>query len=64
MMKKQSAFEGIDNAPEEKEEISQLQLHILDTVSDQRHYAHVDCPGALLLNMIIGAAQMDELYWL
>ena len=55
------AFDGIDNAPEEKERgITIATSHVEYTCND-RHYAHVDCPGHAdyVKNMITGAAQMD-----
>ena len=55
------AFEGIDNAPEEKERGITIATSHVEYSSDQRHYAHVDCPGHAdyVKNMITGAAQMD-----
>ena len=55
------AFEGIDNAPEEKERGITIATSHGEYSSDQRHYAHVDCPGHAdyVKNMITGAAQMD-----
>tara|TARA_B100000212_G_scaffold340435_1_gene321025 strand:+ start:384 stop:1613 length:1230 start_codon:yes stop_codon:yes gene_type:complete len=55
------AFDGIDNAPEERERgITIATSHVEYDTSD-RHYAHVDCPGHAdyVKNMITGAAQMD-----
>ena len=55
------AFEGIDNAPEEKERGITIATSHVEYSSDQRHYAHVDCQGHAdyVKNMITGAAQMD-----
>lgn len=55
------AFEGIDNAPEEKERGITIATSHVEYQSDKRHYAHVDCPGHAdyVKNMITGAAQMD-----
>ena len=55
------SFEEIDNAPEEKERgITNATSHV-EYETDNRHYAHVDCPGHAdyVKNMITGAAQMD-----
>ncbi len=55
------AFEGIDNAPEEKARGITIATSHVEYQSDKRHYAHVDCPGHAdyVKNMITGAAQMD-----
>ena len=55
------AFEGIDNAPEERERGITIATSHVEYSSDKRHYAHVDCPGHAdyVKNMITGAAQMD-----
>jgi elongation factor Tu len=55
------AFDGIDNAPEEKERGITIATSHVEYESDGRHYAHVDCPGHAdyVKNMITGAAQMD-----
>jgi len=55
------AFEGIDNAPEEKERGITIATSHVEYESEARHYAHVDCPGHsdYIKNMITGAAQMD-----
>ena len=55
------AFEGIDNAPEERERGITIATSHVEYVSTARHYAHVDCPGHAdyVKNMITGAAQMD-----
>ncbi len=55
------AFDGIDNAPEEKERGITIATSHVEYSSNDRHYAHVDCPGHAdyVKNMITGAAQMD-----
>jgi elongation factor Tu len=55
------AFDGIDNAPEEKARGITIATSHVEYDSDKRHYAHVDCPGHAdyVKNMITGAAQMD-----
>ena len=55
------AFDGIDNAPEERERGITIATSHVEYVSTNRHYAHVDCPGHAdyVKNMITGAAQMD-----
>jgi len=55
------AFDGIDNAPEERERGITIATSHVEYESDKRHYAHVDCPGHAdyVKNMITGAAQMD-----
>ena len=55
------AFDGIDNAPEEKERGITISTSHVEYDSEDRHYAHVDCPGHAdyIKNMITGAAQMD-----
>jgi elongation factor Tu len=54
-------FEEIDNAPEEKARGITINTAHVEYQTDQRHYAHVDCPGHAdyIKNMITGAAQMD-----
>ncbi len=54
-------FEEIDNAPEEKERGITINTSHVEYETDNRHYAHVDCPGHAdyVKNMITGAAQMD-----
>ena len=54
-------FDEIDNAPEEKERGITIATAHIEYESDQRHYAHVDCPGHAdyVKNMVTGAAQMD-----
>jgi len=55
------AFEDIDNAPEERERGITIATSHVEYESNNRHYAHVDCPGHAdyVKNMITGAAQMD-----
>ena len=54
-------FESIDNAPEERERGITIATAHVEYTTDNRHYAHVDCPGHAdyVKNMITGAAQMD-----
>ncbi len=54
-------FEEIDNAPEERERGITINTAHVEYETDNRHYAHVDCPGHAdyVKNMITGAAQMD-----
>src|SRR5881396_260242 len=54
-------FEQIDKAPEEKERGITIAIAHVEYQTDNRHYAHVDCPGHAdyIKNMITGAAQMD-----
>ena len=56
-----SAYDQIDNAPEEKERGITIATAHVEYESSNRHYAHVDCPGHAdyVKNMITGAAQMD-----
>jgi elongation factor Tu len=55
------AFEQIDNAPEEKQRGITIAISHVEYQTENRHYAHVDCPGHAdyIKNMITGAAQMD-----
>ena len=55
------AFDSIDNAPEEKARGITIAIAHVEYETDNRHYAHVDCPGHAdyIKNMITGAAQMD-----
>ncbi|MDE0745333.1 MAG: elongation factor Tu [SAR202 cluster bacterium] len=54
-------FDQIDNAPEERERGITIQTAHVEYETENRHYAHVDCPGHAdyIKNMITGAAQMD-----
>ncbi len=54
-------YDGIDNAPEEKERGITIATSHIEYETEKRHYAHVDCPGHAdyVKNMITGAAQMD-----
>ena len=54
-------FDSIDNAPEERARGVTIAIAHVEYETDQRHYAHVDCPGHAdyIKNMITGAAQMD-----
>jgi elongation factor Tu len=54
-------FEDIDNAPEERERGVTINTAHVEYETENRHYAHVDCPGHAdyIKNMITGAAQMD-----
>ncbi|PRX26190.1 elongation factor Tu [Orenia metallireducens] len=56
-----SNFEDIDNAPEERERGITIATSHVEYETENRHYAHVDCPGHAdyVKNMITGAAQMD-----
>ena len=56
-----ASFDSIDNAPEEKERGITIATAHVEYETDNRHYAHVDCPGHAdyVKNMITGAAQMD-----
>ena len=55
------AFDSIDKAPEERERGITISTAHVEYETDNRHYAHVDCPGHAdyVKNMITGAAQMD-----
>jgi elongation factor Tu len=55
------AFDSIDKAPEEKERGLTIAIAHVEYETDNRHYAHIDCPGHAdyIKNMITGAAQMD-----
>ena len=57
----QRDFSSIDSAPEEKERGITINTSHVEYETDNRHYAHVDCPGHAdyVKNMITGAAQMD-----
>ena len=55
------SFDSIDNAPEEKERGITINTSHVEYETQNRHYAHVDCPGHAdyVKNMVTGAAQMD-----
>jgi elongation factor Tu len=55
------AYDQIDNAPEERERGVTINISHVEYETENRHYAHVDCPGHAdyIKNMITGAAQMD-----
>src|SRR6187431_328645 len=55
------SFESIDNAPEERQRGITISIAHVEYETENRHYAHVDCPGHAdyIKNMITGAAQMD-----
>ena len=55
------SFDSIDNAPEERERGITIATAHVEYETENRHYAHVDCPGHAdyVKNMITGAAQMD-----
>jgi elongation factor Tu len=55
------SFDSIDNAPEERERGITISTAHVEYMTENRHYAHVDCPGHAdyIKNMITGAAQMD-----
>lgn len=54
-------FDQIDKAPEERERGITINIAHVEYQTDNRHYAHIDCPGHAdyIKNMITGAAQMD-----
>ena len=56
-----SAYDQIDKAPEERERGITISTAHVEYETENRHYAHVDCPGHAdyVKNMITGAAQMD-----
>ncbi len=55
------SFDSIDNAPEERERGITINTAHVEYATENRHYAHVDCPGHAdyVKNMVTGAAQMD-----
>src|SRR3954452_25376633 len=57
----EGSFESIANAPERKKRGITIATAHVEYETDNRHYAHVDCPGHAdyVKNMITGAAQMD-----
>jgi elongation factor Tu len=56
-----ASYDSIDNAPEERARGITIAIRHIEYQTDNRHYAHVDCPGHAdyIKNMITGAAQMD-----
>src|SRR4028119_2349115 len=56
-----TAFDQIDKAPEERQRGITISIAHVEYQTENRHYAHVDCPGHAdyIKNMITGAAQMD-----
>ena len=60
-LSEQRSFDSIDNAPEEKERGITINTAHVEYETENRHYAHVDCPGHAdyVKNMVTGAAQMD-----
>ncbi len=54
-------FDMIDKAPEERERGITINISHVEYQTENRHYAHIDCPGHAdyIKNMITGAAQMD-----
>jgi elongation factor Tu len=58
---RERSYDSIDNAPEEKARGITINTAHVEYETEQRHYAHVDCPGHAdyVKNMITGAAQMD-----
>lgn len=56
-----TAYDQIDNAPEEKARGITISTRHVEYETENRHYAHIDCPGHAdyVKNMIVGAAQMD-----
>ena len=56
-----TAYDAIDNAPEEKARGITINTRHVEYETEERHYAHIDCPGHAdyVKNMIVGAAQMD-----
>ena len=60
-LSEKKSFDQIDNAPEEKERGITINTAHVEYETENRHYAHVDCPGHAdyVKNMVTGAAQMD-----
>jgi len=60
-LSEERSFDSIDNAPEERERGITIATAHVEYTTENRHYAHVDCPGHAdyVKNMITGAAQMD-----
>ncbi len=60
-LNEESPFDSIDKAPEEKQRGITISIAHIEYQTEDRHYAHVDCPGHAdyIKNMITGAAQMD-----
>jgi elongation factor Tu len=60
-LNEESPFDSIDKAPEERQRGITISIAHIEYQTEQRHYAHVDCPGHAdyIKNMITGAAQMD-----
>ncbi len=60
-LNQESPFDSIDKAPEEKQRGITISIAHIEYQTEDRHYAHVDCPGHAdyIKNMITGAAQMD-----
>jgi len=60
-MAEKKDYDSIDNAPEEKERGITINTAHVEYETENRHYAHVDCPGHAdyVKNMVTGAAQMD-----
>jgi elongation factor Tu len=60
-MAESRSYDSIDNAPEEKERGLTINISHVEYQTENRHYAHIDCPGHAdyIKNMITGAAQMD-----
>lgn len=61
LIKQASQIDDIDKAPEEKARGITINVHHSEYETDNRHYAHIDCPGHVdyIKNMITGSAQMD-----
>ncbi len=61
LVKKAASVDDIDKAPEEKARGITINVHHSEYETENRHYAHIDCPGHVdyIKNMITGSAQMD-----